>query len=73
MGLDDTIKVLEDLKKSHRRNTALRSQTSALKYYMGDAKSSPEKPKGKNSRIINPLMYDDYDDPPSPSPSGYLQ
>ncbi|CAG8527776.1 14127_t:CDS:10 [Acaulospora morrowiae] len=62
MGLDDTIKVLEDLRKSHRRNSALRSQTSALKNYMGDVKNTPEKPKGKNSRIINPLVYDDYDD-----------
>ena len=67
--------VLEELKKSHRRNTALHSRSLALKNYIGDAKSSPQKPTGKTSRSINLLMqydYDDsdYDDPSSPSPSG---
>ncbi|CAH1760370.1 8291_t:CDS:2 [Entrophospora sp. SA101] len=51
---------------------------SKLKRYMGDAKSSPQKPMGKKSHIINPVvhhMYHDHDDsndyydPPSPSPS----
>ncbi|CAB4443696.1 unnamed protein product [Rhizophagus irregularis] len=74
-GLDDTLKILEELKKSHRRNSVLHSHSSILKSHIGDAKSSPKKPAGKNSRFINPLMYhdyndSDYDDPPSPSPSG---
>ncbi|CAG8674561.1 11000_t:CDS:2, partial [Dentiscutata heterogama] len=78
-GLDDTLKVLEEFKRSHRRNTLLRFQSIALKNYIGDAKSSPQKPTGKKSRIINPVEHhmhhdhddSDYDDPPSPSPSGH--
>ncbi|RIB12266.1 hypothetical protein C2G38_2041964 [Gigaspora rosea] len=78
-GLDDTLNVLEELKRSHRRNTFLRFQSLALKNYIGDAKDSPQKPMGKNSRIINPVEHhmhhdhddSDYDDPPSPSPSGH--
>ncbi|CAG8636112.1 9749_t:CDS:2, partial [Racocetra fulgida] len=76
---DDTLKVLEEFKRSHRRNTLLRFQSIALKNYIGDAKSSPQKPTGKKSRIINPVEHhmhhdhddSDYDDPPSPSPSGH--
>ncbi|CAG8562785.1 10805_t:CDS:10 [Diversispora eburnea] len=37
---NDSLKVFEELKKSHCRNT--------LKSYIGDAKSSPQKPIGKN-------------------------
>ncbi|CAG8496648.1 15589_t:CDS:2, partial [Funneliformis mosseae] len=74
-GLDDTLKILEELKKSHRRNSVFHSQSSKLMSHIGDAKSSPQKPIGKNSRFINLLMYhdyndSDYEDPPSPSPSG---
>ncbi|CAG8655467.1 11457_t:CDS:10 [Ambispora gerdemannii] len=46
-GLDDFLEVLEELKKSHRRNTIIRFQSSTLKRYIGDAKSSPQKPTGK--------------------------
>ncbi|CAI2195927.1 5069_t:CDS:2, partial [Funneliformis geosporum] len=73
--LDDTLKILEELKKSHRRNSVFHSQSLILKSHIGDAKSSPQKPTGKNLRFINPLVYHDYDDsdyedPSSPSPSG---
>ncbi|CAG8609835.1 4449_t:CDS:10, partial [Diversispora eburnea] len=54
-GLDDSLEVLEEFKKSHRRNTIMRFQSSTLKRYIGDAKSSPQKPTGKKSRIINPV------------------
>ncbi|RHZ89168.1 hypothetical protein Glove_18g128 [Diversispora epigaea] len=79
-GLDDSLEVLEEFKKLHRRNTIIRFQSSTLKRYIGDAKSSPQKPTGKKSRIINPVVhhmyhdyddFDDYDDPPSPSSSGH--
>ncbi|CAG8729583.1 10674_t:CDS:2, partial [Ambispora leptoticha] len=53
-GLDDTLKVFEEFKRSHCRNTLLHFQFPALKSYIGDAKSSPQKPTGKKSRIINP-------------------
>ncbi|CAG8794982.1 5612_t:CDS:1, partial [Racocetra persica] len=74
-GLDDILKVLEKLKKSHCQNTLLRFQSLALKNYIGDAKSSPQKPIDKNSCIINLVKHyihhdhddSDYDDPPSPS------
>ncbi|CAG8615192.1 4355_t:CDS:10, partial [Diversispora eburnea] len=33
-GLDDSFKLLEEFKKSHRRNTALHSRTSLLKNYI---------------------------------------
>ncbi|CAG8748377.1 5379_t:CDS:2, partial [Acaulospora morrowiae] len=77
-GLDDSLEVLEEFKKSHRRNTIIRFQSSTLKRYIGDAKSSPQKLTGKKSRIINPVVHhlyhdhddsDDYGDPPSSSPS----
>ncbi|CAG8511998.1 15315_t:CDS:10, partial [Racocetra persica] len=55
-GLDDTLKVLEEFKRPHRRNTLLRFQSIALKNYIGDTKSSPQKPTGKKSRIINPAI-----------------
>ncbi|RIA92108.1 hypothetical protein C1645_821189 [Glomus cerebriforme] len=77
-GLDDSIRVLEQLKKSHRKNSALCSQNSSLKKHIGDAKNSPQKPKEKNSRIISLLMihdddynYSDYEEPPSSSPSNW--
>uniref|UniRef100_U9SNZ8 Uncharacterized protein n=2 Tax=Rhizophagus irregularis TaxID=588596 RepID=U9SNZ8_RHIID len=70
-GLDDTLKILEELKKSHRRNSVLHSHSSILKSHIGDAKSSPKKLAGKNSRFINPLMYHDYNDSDyDDSPSG---
>ncbi|CAG8629560.1 11116_t:CDS:2 [Funneliformis caledonium] len=53
-GLDDTLKVFEEFKRSHCRNTLLHFQFPVLKSYIGDAKSSPQKPTGKKSRIINP-------------------
>ncbi|PKB95518.1 hypothetical protein RhiirA5_436565 [Rhizophagus irregularis] len=70
-GLDDTLKILEELKKSHRRNSVLHFHSSILKSHIGDAKSSPKKLAGKNSRFINPLMYHDYNDSDyDDSPSG---
>lgn len=56
MDLDDSIKVLEKLKKFHHKNSALHSQTS-LKSYMGNVKNLLQIPKDKNLRIINPLIY----------------
>jgi hypothetical protein len=47
MGLDDSFEILKELKKSHRRNTALHSQSLALKNYLSNAKSLPQKPTGK--------------------------
>ncbi|CAG8644531.1 18126_t:CDS:10, partial [Acaulospora morrowiae] len=62
-GLDDSLEVLEELKKSHRRNTIIRFQSSTLKIYISDAKSSPQKPTGKKSRIINPVAITNKQEP----------
>ncbi|CAG8658021.1 10211_t:CDS:2 [Funneliformis caledonium] len=65
-GLDNTIKILEELKKSNRRHSISRSQVLKLKSYIGDTKTcSPKRPKGKKARSINPLKYNE------PSSPGY--
>ncbi|CAG8601925.1 1509_t:CDS:10, partial [Dentiscutata heterogama] len=77
-GLDNSFKLLEEFKKSHRRNTALHSRSSILKDYVSNVnESSPLNPTGKRARTINPhsLTPNDHgdsndNDPPSPSPSG---
>ncbi|CAG8523913.1 2512_t:CDS:10 [Scutellospora calospora] len=79
-GLDNSFKLLEEFKKSHRRNTALHSQSSILKDCVGNVnENSPLNPTSKRARIINPhsLTPNDHgdsndNDPPSPSPSGVL-
>ncbi|KAF0488693.1 hypothetical protein F8M41_022198 [Gigaspora margarita] len=77
-GLDNSFKSLEELKKSHRRNTALHSRSSVLKDYISNVnESSPLNPTGKRARTIDhhPLTPNDHsdnndDDSPS-SPLGY--
>ncbi|PKC68558.1 hypothetical protein RhiirA1_143556 [Rhizophagus irregularis] len=63
-GLDNPVKILEELKKSNRRHSVSRSQILKLKSYIGNAKTcSPKRPKGKKARSINPL---EYNEPSSP-------
>ncbi|CAG8476317.1 5536_t:CDS:2, partial [Scutellospora calospora] len=79
-GLDNSFKLLEEFKKSHRRNTALHLRSSILKDYVDNVnESSPLNPTGKRARTINPhsLTPNDHrdsndNDPPSLSPSGIL-
>ncbi|GBC50448.2 uncharacterized protein OCT59_001560 [Rhizophagus irregularis] len=70
-GLNETVDVLEKLKKSHSRNSILSSKTSALKTYIRPIKQSPKKPTGKKARTINPMKREQLEDPPSPSPVFY--
>ncbi|GES73332.1 kinase-like domain-containing protein [Rhizophagus clarus] len=67
-GLSDSAEVLENLKKSHNRNSISSSKTLALKTYIRHIKQSPKKPIGKKARTINPMKREQLEDPPSPSP-----
>ncbi|CAB5182637.1 unnamed protein product [Rhizophagus irregularis] len=64
-GLNDTVDVLENLKKSHNRNSII-SKKSELKTYIHHIKQSPKKPIGKKARNINPMKREEIEDPPSP-------
>uniref|UniRef100_U9T1L7 Uncharacterized protein n=1 Tax=Rhizophagus irregularis (strain DAOM 181602 / DAOM 197198 / MUCL 43194) TaxID=747089 RepID=U9T1L7_RHIID len=66
-GLNDTVDVLENLKKSHNRNSII-SKKSELKTYIYHIKQSPKKPTGKKAHNINPMKREEIKDPPSPSP-----
>ncbi|CAG8786682.1 4893_t:CDS:2, partial [Dentiscutata erythropus] len=81
-GLDNFFKLLKEFKKSHRHNTALYSQSSILRDYVGNVNENLLlNPTGKRARTINPysLTSNDHSDSndsnenysPSPSPSGY--
>ena len=55
-GLEATVGTLEQIKKTHRLQVALRSEIiRPLKAYIGKPFGTPTKPKGKMSRIINPV------------------
>jgi hypothetical protein len=66
-GLNDTVDVLGNLKKSHNRNSII-SKKSELKTYIRHIKQSPKKPTGKKARNINPMKREEIEDLPSPSP-----
>ncbi|KAF0370206.1 hypothetical protein F8M41_013268 [Gigaspora margarita] len=64
-GLDNSFKSLEELKKSHRCNTLVHSQSSVLKDYVSNVnESSPLNPTGKRARTIDPhpLTTNDHSD-----------
>ena len=59
IGLDNTFEVLENFKKSHRRNITIHKQFSALENIISNMEDSPPKPIGKESRIVNPIFRDE--------------
>ncbi|CAB4421629.1 unnamed protein product [Rhizophagus irregularis] len=65
--LNDTVDVLENLKKPHNCNSII-SKKSELKTYIRHIKQSPKKPIGKKARNINPMKREEIEDPSSPSP-----